>query len=184
MNKMIKAADSYIADNYAHALYGLCVQDHTEAETLAQLQEIYAAMRDAPGYMEMLSSPAIPKSERMDALDRAFAGRYSERTIGFLKVLIGHGHMADLGECIDAMCDLQDDARGILTAEAVSAVPLTDAQADRLTQKLEARTGRKIRLKRRVAPDLIGGIAVYVNGRVFDGTLRSRLNELKDVMKQ
>ena len=184
MKTMMQTANAYIANNYAHALYGLCVQDHTEAETLAQLQEIYAAMRDVPGYMEMLSSPAIPKSERMEALDRAFANQYSERAIGFLKVLIGHGHIAGLGECIDALCDLQDDAQGILTAEVVSAVPLTDAQADSLTQKLEARMGRKIRLKRRVAPDLIGGAAVYVNGRVFDGTLRSRLNELKDVMKQ
>lgn len=181
---MTQTANSYVAHNYAHALYGLCVQDHTEAETIAQLAEIYAAMRDAPGYMKMLSSPAIPKSERIEALDRAFAGSCSERAIGFLKVLIAHGHIASLGECIDAMRALQDDAQGVLTAEVVSAVPLTDAQANALIQKLEARTGRKIRLNRRIDPNLIGGAAVYVNGRVFDGTLRSRLNELKDVMKQ
>ena len=181
---MTQTANSYAAHNYAHALYGLCVQDHTEAETIAQLTEIYAAMRDTPGYMEMLSSPAIPKSERIAALDHAFGEGYSERAIGFLKVLISHGHIAALGECIDAMRDLQDDAQGVLTAEVVSAVPLTDAQADILIQKLETRTGRKIRLNRRIDPNLIGGAAVYVNGRVFDGTLRSRLNELKDVMKQ
>ena len=94
---MTQTANSYVAHNYAHALYGLCVQDHTEAETIAQLVEIYAAMRDVPGYMEMLSSPAIPKSERIEALDRAFAGSCSERAIGFLKVLIAHGHIASRG---------------------------------------------------------------------------------------
>ncbi len=173
-----------IAKNYAQAIYGLCVQDHTEAETLSQLRAAYDAMRGADGYIDLLSSPAIPKSDRIDLVDRALAGQYSDRVLGFLKVLISHGQISCIGECIDAMGRLYDDAQGILTAEAVSAVPLTDAQADALIQKLQARTGRTIHLIRRVDPDLIGGIAVYVDGKVFDGSIRRRLNELKDVMKQ
>lgn len=172
------------AKNYAQAIYGLCVQDHTEAETLAQLRAAYDFMRGEQGYLDLLSSPAIPKSKRIDLLDCALAGQYSDRVTGFLKVLISHGQMGCLGECIEAMGALYDDAQGILTAVAVSAVPLTDEQADALTRKLSERTGRTVRLNRRVDPGLIGGVTVYVDGKVFDGSIRRRLNELKDVMKQ
>ena len=70
------------------------------------------------------------------------------------------------------------------TAEVVSAVPLTEEEIHRLTATLSARMGRTVTLTCTVDESLLGGMVVRVDGKVLDGSLRSRLHAVKDVMKQ
>jgi F-type H+-transporting ATPase subunit delta len=85
-------------------------------------------------------------------------------------------------EMIREYRDLQREQRGESEALVTSAVPLTEAEQEALRTKLEKRFGRKMLLKCEVDPSLLGGIRVETEGRVLDGSLRARLQEMKEVM--
>ena len=72
--------------------------------------------------------------------------------------------------------------RGESIAVVTSAVPLKEAETVALREKLEKKLARKITLQCQVNPDLIGGIRVEVDGRVIDGSIRNKLDEIKEVM--
>ena len=103
---------------------------------------------------------------------------------GFLHVLTGKGHIRQLDACIKAYAELHDSARKLATAVVTSAVELTDAEKDKLKAKLEQRLGRTIRLECSVDPSLLGGLVVQVDGRIIDGSLKHRLQEIKEVMNR
>ena len=79
---------------------------------------------------------------------------------------------------------MYDAAMAASAAEIVSAVPLTEEEQEKLAAVLSARFGRTVTLTCTVDESLMGGLVVRVDGKVLDGSLRSRLHAVKEVMKQ
>ena len=167
---------------YASALFDLAIDSHTEDETQKALHLVLDTLQGIPDALATLASPAIPKKERLELIQKAWEGAVPEHVMGFLQVLCGHGHIRELGDCVAAFDDLLDTARKLSTATVVSAVELTEEEKKKLQASLEKRLERTIRLECSVDASLLGGLVVTVDGKVMDGSLKHRLHEIKEVM--
>lgn len=168
-----------IAKMYGTSLYDLAEEEGLETRILGELDEAAAIFKGDPEYLHLLSIPSIPKKERCALLDEAFRGQVHLYLLNFLKILCEKGTLRELPGCARAYRVRYNAAHGILEATATSAVTLTAEQTERLHQKLETVTGKKIDLKTRVDPAVLGGIRLDIEGTELDGTVQNRLAGLK-----
>lgn len=173
-----------ISKEYATALFMLARETNSEDEISESLSVISALMQKTPEYIDFLSSPNIPMSERIDAVDTAFSGGVNEYVVSFVKLICQKGHIRDLHECIAAYRELYQAAGGVSTARVVSAAPLDKREKSELKKKLEKFCGHSVILDCSVNKAIIGGLIVHVDGKVLDGSLRRRLHDIKEVMYQ
>ena len=97
-------------------------------------------------------------------------------------MMVSRGHVSALTGMARDYERLAREYRGESVAVVTSAVPLTEAQTVALRQKLEKKFARKVIIHCQEDPDLIGGLRVEVDGRVIDGSIRNKLEEIKEVM--
>lgn len=168
---------------YAIALFSLAVESGMQEETIQALDAIDALVKANPEYVSFLASPAIPRAERIQALEKAFAGM-PETVVHFMDVLVSRGEIHALGEYIEEYRRLDALSRKTCRARVVSAVPLTDAEKHSLQKKLEARSGKDVELECSIDKSLLGGVVVEMDGVIIDGSLKKKLAEIKDVMNR
>ena len=167
---------------YAEALFELAVQANQTKETSDGLETVVSALLQTPEYQALLASPAIGKEERLNALDTAFRGKIPDILLAILRMMVSRGQIAALNGMARDYEEMARGYRGESMAIVTSAVPLKEAETVALRAKLEKKLARKITLQCVTDPDLIGGIRVEVDGRVIDGTIRNKLDEIKEVM--
>ena len=169
---------------YAEALFELAAEEKRIPETTAGLELVKAAMAEEPGYLALLASPAIGKDARMAALDSAFRGRIPEILLGVLRMMTARGHVGAMDEMAREYEALAREYRGEAEARVTSAVPLSDEEREKLKAGLEKKFRRQVTLRCEVDPALIGGVRVEMEGCVIDGSLKNRLEQIKEVMHQ
>ena len=167
---------------YAEALFELAVQGNETKETSEGLETVVSALLQTPDYRAMLASPAISKEERLNALDSAFRGKIPDILLAILRMMISRGHVSALNGMARDYEELARGYRGESVAVVTSAVPLKEAETVALRTKLEKKLSKTVIMQFRVDPELIGGIRVEVDGRVIDGSIRNKLDEIKEVM--
>lgn len=173
-----------MSNEYADALFSLAMELHAEEETLSALHLIRDAFASEPQALALAASPSIPKSERLQVLEEAFAASVPQHVMGFLHVLCSNGHIRAFEDSVKDYEELYNSARKLSTAYVTSAVALNDAEKEQLRTKLEKKLGRTIRLECAVDETLLGGLIVQVDGKVIDGSLKHRLHEIKEVMNR
>ena len=104
--------------------------------------------------------------------------------LSFVLLLTAHGRIRSLPACVEEYRLLYQAAVAMSTAYVTSAVALTEAQQSALAEKLAAKFGRRVELVCEVDESLLGGLTVRLDGVVLDGSLRRRLQEVKDVIEQ
>jgi len=166
--------------DYADALFSLAGE--TGEDLCDDLAVVQAVFREEPGYLDLLSSPGIPLSQRLEAIRQALEGRVSPTVCSFVKLLCEQGHIRLFDACADAYAAMDRAARRQVVAKVTSAVPLTEEQQSRLVSKLSALSGRQVTLDCAVDPTLLGGLTVHMDGNVLDGSVTHRLREMKEVM--
>lgn len=169
---------------YADALFSLALETNTVFETLMALQEMRNGIYGTEGALELLASPSIPKDERCAVLEKAFGNVQPEHVMSFVGVLVQHGHIRELDDCLQAYTALHDEHCRLSTAYVTSAIELTAKEKADLTQKLSRKFQRTIHLECAVDPSLMGGLVVRVDNQVIDGSLKHRLHEIKEVMNR
>ena len=118
----------------------------------------------------------------MDAIEQAFGGRVPERVLCYLMLLCEKGRMDSFMRSVDEYNALYDASERISDVKVTSAVPLTEAEKQKLERKLEAVLGGTVNAAYAVDESLLGGLMVEADGKIMDGSLRRRLREIKDVM--
>ena len=165
---------------YAEALFELAAGDQVLQETSDGLVTVISALEQTPEYRQLLSSAAVGKAARIEALENAFRGKIPDVLLGVLRMMVSRGHVSALDGMAREFEELSRQYRGESVALVTSAVPLKEAEAIRA--ELEKRFGRQISLRCELDPSLIGGVRVEVEGRVIDGSIRNKLEQIKDVM--
>ena len=171
-----------MSKSYADALFSLALETNTVFETLMTLKEVRDGLYATEGALDLLASPSIPKDERCAVLEKAFGDVQPEHVMSFVGVLVQHGHIRELNDCVEAYTALHDEHARLSTAYVTSAVELTEGEKAKLIEKLSQKLGRTIHLECAVDPSLLGGLIVNVDGKVIDGSLRNKLQEIKEVM--
>ena len=167
---------------YAEALFELAVQDSLTEETSGGLETVISAMKQTPEFRSLLSSAAISRENRLNALEAAFRGKVPDVLMAVLRMMVAKGHVREIGAMAREYEDLVRQYVGVSLAEVTSAVPLKETEAVVLRRELEKRLGHAVTLRCRLDPSLIGGVRVEVDGRVIDGSIRNKLEQIKDVI--
>ncbi len=162
---------------YADAAFQLATRDGT-IDTWRRELELAAEMVDGQ-LMDVLANPALPLDHRLDAANRVLAG-LSQPIRNTVSVLVRRHRIEQLPRVVAEFKRLDDRRQGITHATATSALPLTDLETRALTARLEQMTGGTIALKTDIDVELLGGLIVRVGDRLIDGSVRGRLERLRN----
>jgi F-type H+-transporting ATPase subunit delta len=166
--------------NYGLALYALAKDEQLDKEILEQLQVLDTAFSQEPDFLRLLATPNLSKEERCALLDDSFRDRVHPYVLNFLKVLTEKGLARSFGDCCKAYRQQYNEDNDIISVLAVSAVALTREQSDKLKEKLSKVTGKTVELVCRVDPQCLGGIRLDYDGKRVDGTVKNRLDSLRN----
>ena len=167
---------------YGESLYELAKEENLTKLIGEQIAVLQDAFRQEPDFIRLLSSPNLTKAERCQILDDSFRGKVNPYVLNFLKILTEKGYMRHFDHCCDAYTDRYNQDNGILIVTAVTAVALTEAQREKLTQKLSRITGKEIALRTRIDPKILGGMRLDYDGQRLDDTVSHRLDAIRDLL--
>jgi len=171
MNELIR--------EYGGALFELALDENKTDEILNETRAIKGFFGRDSDYVRLLSSPNIQLDERIKAIGEAFDGKVDKFVSSFLKLMTERGYARHIGECFAEYERLYLEKNNISVVTVKSAVELTDAQRSALIENLAKKTGKNIELDVSVDPSLIGGISVYVDGKLYDGTVSAHIDKIR-----
>ena len=167
---------SRVARRYARAL--LEVAEHGEGEKWGAELEKLARMVESPELMPRLASPELPQEAREQAMQKiAERLELSFPLRSFAVVLARHGRIAEIGAVSQSYQDLLDRQLGRERATLTFAIQTDDATVQRVVSGLETIAGKKIIPTVKVDPALLGGLTAELGGKIYDGSLATRLLE-------
>ena len=126
-----------------------------------------------------MSNELLPAARRQAIVEELFGNRATRTTTQLLSFIVGLGHATDLPEIIDSLIQRAAGLRDEVVAEVRTAVELTPDQQTRLAAALANATGKNVSLKPIVDPSVLGGVLATVGDTVIDGSVRTRLEQLK-----
>lgn len=171
-----------ISKEYAGALFALARESRAEEAFADALTFVLAQFTAQPEYYDLLAAPNIPITERRELLSRAFGASVPEYVLSFLQLLCEDGHIRLLGNCVAEYGALFRASRAISDARVISAVPLSEEEKRALHAKLEKISRHRVAAHYETDEELLGGLVVYMDDKVIDGSLRHQLRETKEVI--
>ena len=172
-----------VATTYGQAMYDLARDEGLAKELLGQLTTLNECLSGEPGFTQLLSTPNIPKEERVRILDDSFRGKLHPYVLNFLKGLTEKGYMKHFSGCCQMYKQQYNLDNGIVPVTAYTAVPLSDELRSKLTAKLSTVTGKTIELDCRIDPETLGGVRLDFDGMQVDGSGRRRLEHIRGLLK-
>ena len=171
-----------VAQEYGTALFMLASEEddvETYREGLAVLKK---AFLDEPDYMLFISSPSIPLTQRLESIATVFANNLCENLLSFVMLLCEKGRLDCFEDAEKTFEALYDESKRIINIKVKSAVALSDEQKSRLEEKLEQNYKSKVDTEYIVDSTLLGGVIIEADDNVIDGSLRHRMQQIKEVI--
>jgi len=179
-----KVLSGWKARRYAYALLIAATKagelDRVEAE-VQSLRDLFAR---TPQLVKFLMQPLVPFSEKERLLRQRLEGRLSPVTLHFLLTVVKHKRAEAFEHIARVFEELVREYRGEVVAEVTSAVPLTDHERAITLQRLQEITGKKVLLRERVDPSIVGGMRIIVGNKLLDLSLRGHLERIRERLRQ
>ena len=172
-----------IYSKYSQAMFDIASEHKKLTEFGTELKGVRDTFQGNPDLWKFLNHPLVPPQSKKDTLATIFKDSVSPIVLQFMYVMIDRRREAALLLAIDGFIDLARKAQHIEVAKIRVVKPLSKKEETKLVASLEAMTGQHIEPLYYVDPSLIGGIRVEIDGRVWDGSLRGRLEELSGLLR-
>ena len=171
------------ASVYGEALYALAKDENKSDLMLRQLKVLDESFAAEPDFLRLLSAPNLSKIERREILDACLKGKAEPYLLNFLKILMEKGYIRQFSNCVKVFCERYNEDHGIMPVSAVTAVPMSDSQKEKLAAKLAGITGKQIELTNTIDPACIGGVRLDYDGKRVDDTIIHRLDAVSSMLK-
>lgn len=149
----------------------------------SELHEFGGMVQTAPELKVVLLSPAVSNARKRDVVARFAESMPLSRMVrNFLYILIDRRRTDLLEEMADAFDIAVDERLGLVRAEVTSAAPLPDAQRAELESALSQMAGKRVRCDFKVDDSLIGGVVARIGSTVYDGSVRTQLQSMRQVL--
>lgn len=168
------------ARRYARALSQVAVQEDREARVQEDLGSFGTALRTSPELAETLMNPAIPFAPKRRIVEEV-GGRLSlvEIAVNFILVLLENGRIGEYDEYVEAYTQVTDQRAGIVRGVVTSARELDAEVRNRLEEVLSEISRARVRLSYEEDESLIGGLKITVGSVIYDGSIRTHLEEVR-----
>lgn len=167
---------------YAKSLVDIARVEGRLADVEDELFSFARAMQSNDELRLTLTDPNIPAEQRVGVVDQILDGKALSTTKAIVALVVMAEHAGDLGDIVDSFVQQSAHIREKETAEIRTAVALDESTLAKLVEALSKATGKSLDVKVIVDENVIGGISAKVGDQVIDGTVRSRLNKLKETI--
>ena len=178
-----------LADRYAAALYSLASDEHAPAagaldQVVEQMEALGRLIDESGDLRRLLGSPLIDVNTAQKAVRAVLAANGFGKTVqDFVSVVVSNRRMSALRRIVNAFAALVAEKRGVVVAEVSTAHPLSDLQEQQLRARLIESGFGNVNIVKQVDPSLLGGLVVKIGARLYDSSLKSRLQRLQYAMK-
>lgn len=172
-----------LKDRYANALLELSEEKGTLERDLEEAILVRDTLRNTD-VQAFLEHPHVPDTEKHQLFQNAFLKNVSNHLLGFLYLMVRKNREQLIIPALTEYIDRINRRLGKIEAKVVSAKALTDKQIESIRIILSKKLGMQVEIEAQVDPDVIGGFYVLVEGRIFDRTVRSDLNIMKQRLKR
>jgi F-type H+-transporting ATPase subunit delta len=178
------ASGGGLADRYATALYSFAEDAGALDSVVAEMEQLGRLIEASADFRRLIDSPLIDVQQaRRAALAVLEQEGFGKPVRDFVGVVTSNRRLRSLRAIIAAFAALVAEKRGVVTAHVASAHPLSDVQRQRLRARLIEAGYGNVNIVEQVQPDLLGGLVVRVGARLYDTSLKSRLQRLQYAMK-
>jgi F-type H+-transporting ATPase subunit delta len=173
-------AESGRVDAYAGAFMGIARAEQQGTAVEDDLFRFARALEANDELRSALGDRNVPAERRIAVVEELMGGTAVPVSVGLVSMVIGADRANELPAVVDRFLELSAEGRRHDVAEVRAAVPLDDRVRDRLAKALSDATGKEVEVKVVVDPSVLGGIVARIGDTVIDGTVRRRLEQLKE----
>lgn len=166
-------------EGYARGLFEIARAEGTLDEVEDELFRFARSYESSDELRNTLSDEQIPAAKRQAIVEDLLGGKATSTTTQLVSMVVGSGRGRDLPAIVDKLVARASSAKNLELAEVRTAVPLTADQETRLAAALANATGKQVNLKVVVDPSVLGGLVATVGDTVIDGSVRTRIDQLK-----
>lgn len=176
--------DTTLAKRYAKALVEIGQEQNALDKYGQDLTNIVGLMEASRDFREVLISPVFTKEDKKRIAGEILTKTDTDHMVAnFVNLLIDRKRIDQLPGIELAFREKVDEIYGITRGQVTSAEPLADGELAKVTDVLSAISGKQVQITTNVDASLIGGLVAKVGDMVFDGTIRTQLNQLKESLK-
>lgn len=173
------------AGRYANALFELAEEGGSLEQTEKDMEALGQALKDSDDLSTLIRSPIYGREAQARGINAVTEKMgLSELVRNVAALMAGKRRLYMLPQVIRIFAALMSEHRGEVTAEVTSAKKLTEAQSQKLAETLKSAEGREVKLNVTVDESVIGGLVVKVGSRMIDTSIRSKLAQLQNAMKE
>ena len=172
-----------IARRYATGLADVVLKSGETDRVKSELKVWEQLLASSTDLQRAFGNPSIAHAKKERVLEGLISKTNPSKTTGnFLRVLVRNGRLSVLSQIVTRFDSVLEERSGSTSAEVTSARELSEAQRNELKTNLEKLTGKQIKLAFAVDPDLIGGVVTRIGSTVYDGSVKTQLENLKEEM--
>ena len=167
------------ANAYAAGLYELALKAKKVPSFQKEMKQVLSLFRENPGLLETLSSYSLPEESLNEIVEKIFGDYENKEIPAFLKLLMMKHEIIHFEIIASSFNNLANDYSGIKEGIVYSAEKLSDSEIKKIEKAIGDRLGSNVDLENHVDHLLIGGVKVYVDDKVFDGTILGKIERLR-----
>ena len=171
--------DIRVAKPYARALYEAAVEQDELESIVSDINQLQDVIDQSEEFSEFISTPLLSPQFKSDTFQQLFLDTMHSLTINFLKLLAQKQRERFLIAIMDVFSAIVDEAAGRIVAKVKTATPITQDQEQRLIDQLSSYSGKQVRLETETDEQIQGGFIVQVDDTVFDASIATQLQRLK-----
>lgn len=172
----------YLDRRYALALYKVAEEKNKVDEYLQDLREICDIIDNNKELKAVIEYPQISTKQKKRIFIDIFKGKIDEELLSFLLILIEKGRILYLKEKLNQFEQINLEKKNVVIAQVKSVIEMTDEQTSTLKSKLEKMYNKTVIIKHEIDKSIIGGLYVRVGNDVIDGSIKSKLDDMRALM--
>jgi F-type H+-transporting ATPase subunit delta len=174
------ATSGELVRGYAEALFNVVRAEGELDRVEDELYRFGKLIEQNHELRQALADRSIDRAQRIKLLEELLGDKVSTHTLGLITFIVAQGRARQLPQILEQLSALAAEARNSVVAEVRSAIPLDDRQRKELAEALGKATRRNVEVKVLVDPSLIGGVVAKIGDTVIDGTVKRRMEQLKE----
>ena len=173
-----------VASRYAEALFQVGEDSKSTEKLYNELKAVVDIININKEFANILKSPIVSKEDKKSLITNVFGAQLDKEMLNFMKILADKDRLSLISDIEESFKTLLNDKNNILEGVAITAVPMKDDELEGLQVKLSAKYNKTVILKNEVDKSVLGGVLVRLGNEEIDGTVKNRLDKMKEQLSQ
>ena len=170
---------SVVGDRYAESLFDLAKEENQVTQYLDDIKLFGEVLDSDPQIVQFFNHVLIENDKKIQLLDQSFKGNVDQYVLNFLKLLVQSRRIRYIDDIVKSYINLSNQYLGIEEGMIYTPYELTDQQIQDIEKAISQKENKKVTLKVSIDPSLLGGIKVQIANRIYDGTIKNKVEMLK-----